>query len=216
MEGAQQGDAGPQSSLAPSTGSGPYNRAVTSPASRRFHIRTYGCQMNEHDSERLAGLLVSEGLEPTDSLDEADVVVLALPLSRYRTIPADELAGKVVIDAMNHWWEVDGPRDELLPPDRSSSEHVQEALPGTRVVRAFNCIPAESLAKLGNRKPERLAIPLGGDDPAALDVAQRLVRDAGFDPVVLGSLAQSRQFDLGGPLAKGDLTAAELKKLAAR
>ena len=43
---------------------------------RKFVIRTFGCQMNEHDSERLAGLLVADGLEPTDDLAEADVVVL--------------------------------------------------------------------------------------------------------------------------------------------
>ncbi|MGA2521238.1 MAG: hypothetical protein ABSG81_10515, partial [Acidimicrobiales bacterium] len=44
--------------------------------SRTFHIRTFGCQMNEHDSERLAGLLVADGLEPTDDVENADVVVL--------------------------------------------------------------------------------------------------------------------------------------------
>ena len=43
---------------------------------RTFHIRTFGCQMNEHDSERLAGLLVADGLEPTASFEDADVVVL--------------------------------------------------------------------------------------------------------------------------------------------
>ena len=43
---------------------------------RRFYVRTYGCQMNEHDSERIAGLLASEGMEATDDLESADVVVL--------------------------------------------------------------------------------------------------------------------------------------------
>src|SRR3954467_708531 len=43
---------------------------------RRFFVRTYGCQMNEHDSERIAGLLAAEGMEPTDDLESADVVVL--------------------------------------------------------------------------------------------------------------------------------------------
>ncbi len=52
-----------------------HSALVTKPA-RRFYLRTYGCQMNEHDSERLAGLLVAEGMEPTDSLDDADVVLL--------------------------------------------------------------------------------------------------------------------------------------------
>jgi tRNA-2-methylthio-N6-dimethylallyladenosine synthase len=42
---------------------------------RRFYIRTFGCQMNEHDSERIAGLLAADGMEPTDEVDEADVVV---------------------------------------------------------------------------------------------------------------------------------------------
>ncbi|HVA03250.1 MAG TPA: tRNA (N6-isopentenyl adenosine(37)-C2)-methylthiotransferase MiaB [Acidimicrobiales bacterium] len=42
---------------------------------RTFHIRTYGCQMNEHDSERLAGLLMADGLEPTADIERADLVV---------------------------------------------------------------------------------------------------------------------------------------------
>jgi len=79
------------------------------------------------------------------------------------------------------------------------------------VVRAFNCIPAASLASQGNRQPERLAIPIGGDDKAALETAERLIRDAGFDPVVVGSLADTRKFDLGQPLAQGSLSAAQLK-----
>ncbi len=85
-----------------------------------------------------------------------------------------------------------------------------ELLHNTRVVRAFNCIPAASLANNGNRQPERIAIPIGGDDAAALEIAERLVRDAGFDPVVVGSLADTRKFDLGQPLAQGILTAAQL------
>jgi tRNA-2-methylthio-N6-dimethylallyladenosine synthase len=48
---------------------------VTEPV-RRFLIRTFGCQMNEHDSERIAGLLAEEGMVPTDDVNEADVVVL--------------------------------------------------------------------------------------------------------------------------------------------
>ena len=46
------------------------------PEARRFYVRTFGCQMNEHDSERIAGLLAAEGMEPTDDVESADVVVL--------------------------------------------------------------------------------------------------------------------------------------------
>src|SRR5271155_538634 len=43
---------------------------------RSYFIRTFGCQMNEHDSERLAGLLVADGLTPAATMEDADVVVL--------------------------------------------------------------------------------------------------------------------------------------------
>ena len=67
------------------------------------------------------------------------------------------------------------------------------------------------LAGQANRQPARIAIPIGGDDAAAIAVAERLIRDAGFDPVMVGTLAQSRQFDLGQPLAQGNLSAADLR-----
>ena len=44
--------------------------------SGKYIVRTFGCQMNEHDSERLAGLLEADGLEPTTDVEQADVVVL--------------------------------------------------------------------------------------------------------------------------------------------
>jgi hypothetical protein len=121
-----------------------------------------------------------------------------------------ELAGKVILDTSNP----NERRDGAMAVDaqkRGAGVATAEFLHNRRVVRAFNCIPAASLANDANRQPERIAIPIGGDDHEALEIAQRLVRDAGFDPVVVGSLARTREFHLGQPLATGQLTAAEMR-----
>jgi predicted dinucleotide-binding enzyme len=123
---------------------------------------------------------------------------------------AAELAGKVIIDTSNPVERRDGAQ-ALEWQQKGAGVATAELLKSNRVVRAFNCIPAASLAEQANRQPARIAIPIGGDDAAAIAIAERLIRDAGFDPVMVGTLAQSRQFDLGQPLAQGSLSAAELR-----
>jgi 8-hydroxy-5-deazaflavin:NADPH oxidoreductase len=87
-----------------------------------------------------------------------------------------------------------------------------EFLPGTRLVRAFNAINYNDLKSEAHRTPPRVAIPLAGDDKEALAVAERLVRDAGFDPVVVGPLSRAREFDVGTKVYTRLLTAAQLRK----
>lgn len=154
---------------------------------------------------------------PQEAAAFGEVVLVSVPYGAMPQIGKDNAAalkGKVVLDTSNPVESRDGAM-ALPAQKKGAGVATAEYLPGARVVRAFNCIPAASLANAADRKPERLAIPIGGDDAQALAIAERLVRDAGFDPVVVGSLAQTRQFDLGQPLARGDVTAAELKKLIA-
>jgi predicted dinucleotide-binding enzyme len=79
-------------------------------------------------------------------------------------------------------------------------------------VRAFNAINYQSLQSEAHRVGEPVAIPLAGDDAQALAVASQLVKDAGFEPVVVGPLARARLFDVGTPVYVQLLTAAQLRQ----
>jgi predicted dinucleotide-binding enzyme len=150
---------------------------------------------------------------PREAAAFATVVVVSIPYGAMPQIGQDlraELADKVILDTSNPNERRDGEM-ALDAKKKGAGIATAEFLHNKRIVRAFNCIPAASLANDGNRQPERIAIPIGGDDARALDIAQQLVREAGFDPVLVGSLASTREFDLGEPLATGKLTAAEMR-----
>lgn len=150
---------------------------------------------------------------PREAAAFGSVVLVSVPYGAMPQIGNDfaaELAGKVIIDTSNPVERRDGAQ-ALEWQRKGAGVSTAELLKNDRVVRAFNCIPAASLANEANRRPARIAIPIGGDDPVAIAIAERLIRDAGFDPVMVGSLAKTREFDLGQPLAVGDLSAAELR-----
>lgn len=129
----------------------------------------------------------------------ADTVVLAIPLGKFQQLPVDALKGKVVIDATNHWPEVDGPRQETVPDALSSSEAIQQFLPESSVVKAFS--------HMGYHELRDWARPVGSDDRKALAIASdnstatlevtKIVSDLGFEPVIIGTLAQGRLLEPG-------------------
>jgi predicted dinucleotide-binding enzyme len=143
-----------------------------------------------------------------------DVVLLSVP---YKATPevghdlASVWKGKVVLDTGNPYPFRDGAMAEDARK-RSTGVTSKEYLPGVRLVRAFNAISARNLANDSNRKEGRWAIPLASDDAEALKVAERLVRDAGFDPVVVGGLARAREFDYGSKVYTELLTAPQLRE----
>jgi predicted dinucleotide-binding enzyme len=156
--------------------------------------------------------------QPQEAASFGSVVLVSVPFGAMPQLGADfadELAGKVIIDTSNPVDPRDGPQAAEWQR-KGAGVSTAELLKSNRVVRAFNCIPAASLAGQANRQPARIAIPIGGDDAAAIAIAERLVRDAGFDPVMVGTLAETRQFDLRQPLAQGNLSAAELRALMNR
>jgi hypothetical protein len=179
--------------------------------------------MSSRHPEQLEGLARELGPRarvgtPREAALFGSVVLVSVPYAAMPQIGADYaagLAGKVIIDTSNPVERRDGAQ-ALEWQRKGAGLSTAQLLRNDRVVRAFNCIPAASLMSQANREPERIAIPIGGDDAEALAIAERLVRDAGFDPVVVGSLAETRRFDLGQPLAQGNLSAAELRALMSR
>jgi len=152
---------------------------------------------------------------PREAATFGEVVLIAVP---YRALPqvgqdlAAELRGKIVLDSCNPIPARDG---EMAVPARAKGTGVASAefLPGVRLVRAFNSVGHNTLRSEANRAGEKIAIPLAGDDAAALAVASRLVEDAGFEPVVVGSLADAKKFDAGTPVFGRAFTARDLRRM---
>jgi 8-hydroxy-5-deazaflavin:NADPH oxidoreductase len=142
------------------------------------------------------------------------VVVIAMPYGQWPQI-GDEIksatAGKTVIDLTNPYPDRDGP---MAVEARKESTGIADPkyLPGAHLVRAFNSIIWTNLRDLAHRAGEPVAIPVAGNDEHAVSVTNQLVRDAGFEPVMVGPLSSARRFDVDTPTYVKVMTAVELRE----
>jgi len=151
---------------------------------------------------------------PREAAAFGEVVMVSVP---YGALPSvgkdlgDLLKGKVVIDTCNPF-----PRDGEIANwarEKGAALASAELLPGARLVRAFNAIGA---ARMGSayQEPGRVGMPIAGDDSKAVEVASRLIREIGYEPVLIGGLAKGKYLMPGTALA-GERSAAEIRKIAA-
>ncbi|MBP6042179.1 NAD(P)-binding domain-containing protein [Candidatus Saccharibacteria bacterium] len=150
-----------------------------------------------------------------EAIGKSDIIILALPLGKYRSLSAEELKGKLAIDSMNYWWEVDGEMTEL-DDAKSSSEMVQEFLSQSRIVKAISHVGYHHLLDDARSKnaDDRKAIAVAGDIDEDIKLVSELIDDLGFDPVVIGKLSAGKILEPGEALFGASVDVVELKRIA--
>jgi predicted dinucleotide-binding enzyme len=142
-----------------------------------------------------------------------DVLLVAIPLGKYRELPAEAFYGKIVIDAGNYYPERDGQINELDSGEMTSSELMSAHLKGARLVKGFNTIYFKHLASQGDVSlplEERRAIFIAGDDSGAKEVVAKLIEEIGFAAVDMGFLREGgRRQQPGSAIYNQELSAGQ-------
>jgi len=197
-------------------GSGNVGSAIGAVWVRAGHEVMFSSRHIEHDQALAADLGAgARAGTPREAAAFGDVVMVSVP---YGALPdvgkdvADLIEGKVVIDTCNPFPTRDGEIADWAR-EKGAGLASAELLPGARIVRAFNAIGARSMGS-AYREPGRVGMPIAGDDAEAVTVASRLIREIGYEPVLVGGLAMGKYLMPGTPLA-GEHSAEEIRQIAA-
>ena len=197
---------------------------IGSTVAKLWVVAGHEVRLASRHPEELAPLVKKLGARasagtPAEAAEFGEVVMITVPLKAIpelaRTV-GPSLAGKVVLDTGNAYPQRDGDaaRQATSHP-QGSAGWAAAMFPGARWVKALNTVYYKTLEKEAHRASDRVGIPLAGDDRGALDVAAQLVRDAGFDPVVVGALARGREFEPGTRVYNTGMSGQELRRLFA-
>ncbi len=172
---------------------------------------------NSRGPETLADLVAELGPQASaataaQAAAAGDIAVVTVPFKNYLDVPVEPLAGKVVIDTNNYYFERDGHYADLDNGEATVSGLLAAHLPTSKIVKAFNMIQALAIGT--DAKPEgaagRRALPIAGDDAEAKKTVTALIQEFGFDVVDAGPLVEGRRFDRDKPAYGPYLTAPEL------
>ena len=174
---------------------------------------------NSRGPESLAGLIAELGPKAraataSEAAAAADVAMVTVPFHAYRQVPVEPLAGKIVMDSNNYYFERDGHVDELDRGEATVSGLLQAHLPASKVVKAFNHIQAAHLTAHAQAPgtPQRRALVIAGDDAGAKATVARLIDQFGFDTVDAGALSEGWRIQRDTPGYGPRRTAEELRR----
>lgn len=161
---------------------------------------------NSRGPETLADLVAELGPKARaataqEAAAAADVAVVTVPLRAIDDLPAEQLAGKIVLDTNNYYFERDGRIEALDKGETTTSELVQRALPDSKIAKAFNHIFASEITSDGTPAgtTDRRALATAGDDAEAVAFVTRFYDEAGFDTVNVGPLSESWRVERDRP-----------------
>ncbi|WP_061297500.1 NADPH-dependent F420 reductase [Herbidospora cretacea] len=178
---------------------------------------------NSRGPETLADLVASLGPAASASTAEGaaeagDIVVVTVPFHAYKKVPVAPLAGKIVIDTNNYYFERDGRFPDIDSGEKTPSGLLQEHLPTSKIVKGFNNIMAAHLLSDGTPPgtPNRRALPIAGDDAEAKKLVADLIDSFGFDVVDVGPLSEGWRHDRDKPAYVDRFNADELRAALAK
>ncbi len=178
---------------------------------------------NSRGPETLADLVAELGPKaraatPAEAAAAGDFAVVSVPLRSIQDVPVDPLAGKIVLDTNNYYWERDGHVPALDAGEATTSGLLQEHLPQSRVAKAFNHIRFSQITTDGTPAgtPNRRALATASDFPEAAELVTRLYDEFGFDTVNMGPLSESWRTERDRPAYVIRQNAAELAENLAK
>src|SRR5581483_1936986 len=197
-------------------GSGKVGTAIGRVWANAGHPVMFASRSLDHDKQLAASIGANAHAgTPAEAAAFGEVLLFAVP---YGALPelgkalATQIKGKVIIDACNPFPNRDG---EIANRARAegAGKVSSELLPGARIVRAFNAIGASDMGA-AHEHPGRIGMPIAGDDKQAIETASRLIREVGYEPVLVGALDKGKYLMPGTPL-QGEHSPEEVRKIAA-